>query len=86
MATLLVRGVPDDLYTQLKHMAGLHRRSLNQEAVQCLKAGVAVETSPGEKPDWEEFTAFMQDAWSIPVVDTRTPDEIIGYKSNGLIH
>jgi len=84
MATLLVRDVPDDLYAQIKQMAELHRRSLNQEAVQCLKAGVALETIPGEKPDWEEFTAFMQDAWSMPVVDTRTPDEIIGYKSNGL--
>ena len=84
MANLLVQNIPDDLYVRLKQMAEKHNRSLDQEAVQCLKVGVALESSPGEKPTWEEFAAFMQDAWAMPIADARSPDEIIGYNANGL--
>lgn len=84
MANLLVQNIPDDLYVRLKQMAEKHNRSLDQEAVQCLKAGLALEASPGEKPSWEAFAAFMQDAWAMPIADARSPDEIIGYNANGL--
>ena len=84
MASLLLQNVPDDLYIQLKRMAEYHHHSLDQEAVQCLKAGISLEASSCKKPSWEEFSAFMQDAWAMPNVDTCTPDEIIGYNANGL--
>jgi hypothetical protein len=69
---------------QMLNMAEKHNHSLVQEAVQCLNAGVALESSPGEKPSWEEFAAFMQDAWAMPIADARSPDEIIGYNAHGL--
>ena len=84
MASLLVQNIPDDLYIRLKQMAEIHNRTLDQEAVQCLQAGVGLEASPSKKPSWEEFSAFMQDAWVMPNIDTCTPDEIIGYNANGL--
>jgi plasmid stability protein len=33
MATLTIKGVPDDLYDRLKVSAAEHRRSLNSEAI-----------------------------------------------------
>jgi antitoxin FitA len=39
MATLTLKRFPDDLYQKLKERAAMHRRSLNQEAIHCLKQG-----------------------------------------------
>lgn len=36
--TLTLKNIPDDVYARLKHAAGLHRRSLNSEAIVCLEA------------------------------------------------
>lgn len=35
--TLTLKGIPDDLYSQLKAAAELHRRSLNNEVIACLE-------------------------------------------------
>ncbi len=37
MATLTIKNVPDDLYRQLKQIAGYHRRSINSEVLVCLE-------------------------------------------------
>ncbi len=86
MAALYMENIPDELYARLGQLAEYHHLPLEQEVLQCLKAGVAVNSIPKEKPDWEEFKAFMQDAWSLTITDTRTPDEIIGYDANGLFN
>ena len=36
--TLTLKNIPDDVYERLKAAAGLHRRSLNSEAIVCLEA------------------------------------------------
>jgi len=35
--TLTLKGIPDDIYAQLKAAAELHHRSLNSEAIACLE-------------------------------------------------
>ncbi len=36
--TLTLKNIPDAVYERLKIAAGLHRRSLNSEAIVCLEA------------------------------------------------
>ncbi|HET6232723.1 MAG TPA: Arc family DNA-binding protein [Longimicrobiaceae bacterium] len=40
MATLTIKGFPDDLYDQLRQRAAENRRSLNSEAIVCLENAV----------------------------------------------
>ncbi len=40
MNTLVVRHVPDGLYRRLEAVAAAHRRSMNQEAILALEAGL----------------------------------------------
>jgi antitoxin FitA len=35
--TLTLKGIPDDVYAQLKAAAEVHRRSLNNEVIACLE-------------------------------------------------
>ena len=35
--TITLKGIPDDVYEQLKHSAEVNRRSLNSEAIACLE-------------------------------------------------
>jgi len=35
--TLTLKNIPDDVYARLKLSAGMHRRSLNSEAIVCLE-------------------------------------------------
>jgi len=37
MATVTVKGIPDDLYGRLKSAAGASRRSINSEIIVCLE-------------------------------------------------
>jgi plasmid stability protein len=37
MASITVKNIPDDLYTQLKARAQAHRRSVNGELIHCLE-------------------------------------------------
>ncbi len=35
--TLTLKNIPDEVYTRLRAAAGVHRRSLNSEAIVCLE-------------------------------------------------
>ncbi len=37
MATITIRGIPDQVYRRLKKRAAEHRRSLNSEIIVCLE-------------------------------------------------
>ena len=79
MNTLVLRQVPDALYRRLKAAAAAHRRSMNQEAILSLEAGL-----PGEplavRPTIEESRRWLEDqVWSLPVLDGRSADEILGH-------
>lgn len=41
MATITIKGVPDDLYERLKESAAAHRRSINSEVIVCLERAFA---------------------------------------------
>lgn len=48
--TLTLKNIPDDVYERLKLAAGLHRRSLNSEAIVCLEAVLApAKMAAGER-------------------------------------
>lgn len=84
MTTLVLRQVPDALYRRLKTVAAAQRRSMNQEAILALEAGL-----PGQplavRPTIEESRRWLEDqVWSLPVLDGGSAEEILGYGDHGL--
>ena len=82
--TLVLRQVPDALYRRLKAVAAAHRRSMNQEAILALEAGL-----PGKpmapRPTLEQSRLWLeQQVWSLPVLDDRSAEDILGYGDDGL--
>ncbi len=49
MATLTLKKVPDDPYQLLKAQAAAHRRSLNQEAIECLASATTQPRKPAQQ-------------------------------------
>lgn len=48
--TLTLKNIPDEVYERLKLAAGMHRRSLNSEAIVCLEAVlVPARIAPSER-------------------------------------
>lgn len=47
--SLTLKNLPDDLHARLSSAARRHRRSLNNEAIPCLEAGLAQESFPAEE-------------------------------------
>jgi len=84
MNTLVLRQVPDALYRRLKAVAAAHRRSMNQEAILALEAGLPESPIP-QRPTLAESTRWLeQQVWSLPVLDDRSAEEILGYGDDGL--
>ncbi len=44
MPNLTIKGIPDQLYKQLKHRATRNRRSLNSEVIYCLEHAASLTT------------------------------------------
>jgi len=40
MATVTVKNIPDELYTRLKSVAAINRRSINSEIIMCIERAV----------------------------------------------
>ena len=84
MNTLVLRQVPDSLYRRLKAVAAAHRRSMNQEAILALEAGLPGD-APLERPTAEDSRQWLEESvWTLPVLDGRSADEILGYGDDGL--
>ena len=84
MNTLVLRQVPDALYRRLKAVAAAHRRSMNQEAILALEAGLPESPIPG-RPTLEASRRWLEEqVWSLPVLDQRSAEEILGYGDDGL--
>jgi hypothetical protein len=84
MPTLVLRGVPDEPYRQLKQTASAHRRSMTQEAISLLESGLRISPPPA-KPSADEVKDWLRrEVWTLPVLDTRDSDEILGYNEHGL--
>jgi Plasmid stability protein len=84
MNTLVLRQVPEGLYRRLKAVAAAHRRSMNQEAILALEAGLPESPIP-KRPTLQESRLWLeQQVWSLPVLDQRSAEEILGYGDDGL--
>jgi antitoxin VapB len=84
MPTLVLRNVPDDLYQRLKETAAEHRRSMTQEAIVSLRTALEGLEEPPPKPGLEETLDWLRrEVWSLPVLDERSDDEILGYNAHG---
>lgn len=84
MPTLVLRNVPDELYRQLKDTAKRHRRSMTQEAILSLHAGLIGVSGSDAKPSLDETLAWLQnEVWLLPVLDRRRDDDILGYNAHG---
>ena len=84
MNTLVLRHVPDALYRRLKAVAAVHRRSMNQEAILALEAGLP-GAPPPQRPTAEASRRWLEEqVWSLPLLDQRSADDILGYGDDGL--
>jgi plasmid stability protein len=84
MPNLLLRNVPDDLYRRLKATAARHRRSMTQEAILSLQTGLAAPAEPPPRACVPETLAWLErEVWTLPVLDQRDDDEILGYGPDG---
>lgn len=84
MHTLVLRKVPEDLYLRLKDRAVTHHRSMTQEAIVSLRSALDVPIVESRPNPQESLAWLEQQIWSLPVLDTRSADEILGYGDDGL--
>ncbi|MFN7738972.1 MAG: FitA-like ribbon-helix-helix domain-containing protein [Cyanobacteriota bacterium] len=84
MNTLVLRQVPDALYRRLKDVAAAHRRSMNQEAILALEAGLP-QSPILQRPSLAESRRWLEEQiWTLTVLDNRIAEEILGYGDDGL--
>jgi antitoxin VapB len=84
MPTLVLRNVPDDLYERLKATAVAHRRSMTQEAIVSLRTALeGFQVHPPRPGVGETIEWLRREVWSLPVLDRRSDDEILGYDEHG---
>jgi plasmid stability protein len=84
MNTLVLRGVPDALYRRLKAVAASHRRSMTQEAILALEAGLPEPKRPA-RPEVQDTLAWLErEVWTLPQLNPRSAEEILGYADDGL--
>lgn len=84
MPTLVLRNVPDDLYQRLKEIAAEHRRSMTQEAIVSLRTALEGMDELPTRPGLEDTLEWLsREVWSLPVLDQRSDDDILGYNENG---
>ena len=89
--TALTLRLPEPLQNRLKQSAQINHRSVNKQAVVLLEQALAAQTVvPATIPANvfnQRVAALMAIGKSfaaLPVLDTRTDDEILGYDDNGL--
>lgn len=75
--SLTLKNLPEALHDRLAAAAKRHRRSLNNEAILCLEAGL--RAAPPSEDRLEEIRALRQ---GLPV-GTFDPAEIEGFKGEG---
>jgi len=84
MADLTIRGLPDELHQQLKQLADAHHRSVNRETIALIERAMAGSLSEKPRLSAAEIILKAQRFASLPVLDGRGVDELIGYDANGL--
>jgi len=84
MATMTLREVPNELHSWLRQQAETHHRSVNKEVISVLESYRTQSAVPQTRPTVEEIMAIAHRFSSLPVLDDRSDDEIIGYDENGI--
>jgi hypothetical protein len=57
---------------------------MTQEAIVSLRAALEGAEEPPRKPTAEETLEWLRrEVWSLPVLDQRSDDEILGYNEHG---
>ena len=84
MATMTLRDVPDELHSWLKQQAEAHHRSVNKEVIAVLDSLRRQNVLPQARPTVEEIMAIAHRFSSLPALDDRSDDEIVGYDENGI--
>jgi len=86
MPTITSHDVPDDLHQHLKQQAKTHHRSVNREVIVLLETLLGKPVNPTEPTPEERLSAMMEISRycaSLPELDPRSANEIIGYDENG---
>ena len=82
----MLRQVHKHLYRRLKAIANANRRSMNQEAILALAAGLPGEPAP-QRPDVETSRHWLQrQIWNLPLQGRRSAEAILGFGDDGLCH
>lgn len=76
--TLTLKNLPDELHARLSAAAKRHRRSLNNEAIVCLEAGLGAP-SPSVEDELAEIRA-LRESLGPRIFD---PDDIDAFKREG---
>jgi plasmid stability protein len=76
--TLTLKNLPDDLHARLSAAAKRHRRSLNNEAIVCLEAGLGAD-APSVEEQLNRIRA-LRESLGPHIFD---PDEIDALKREG---
>jgi len=84
MADLTIRGLPDELHQRLKQLADAHHRSVNRETIALIERAMAGSLNEKPRLSAAEIMSKAQRFASLPVLDGRDADEIIGYDADGL--
>jgi antitoxin VapB len=79
---LNIKDPETDLYA--RRLASLTGRSITEAVKLAVQEQVAREEKRQGKASWDEIRALMKRAAARPILDPRTPDEIIGYDEHGL--
>lgn len=84
MADLTIRGLPDELHQRLKQLADAHHRSVNRETIALIERAMASNLNEKPRLSAAEIIAKAQRFASLPVLDGRGADELVGYDADGL--
>lgn len=84
MADLTIRGLPDELHRYLKQQAEAHHRSVNREVIALVERAMAGGPEGKPRLSAAEVIAKARRFASLPVLDDRNADKLIGYDPDGL--
>lgn len=89
--TALTLRLPEPLQIRLKQSAQINHRSVNKQAVVLLEQALATQTTEPANVSADLFNQRMAALMAIgksfanlPVLDSRSDDEIMGYDEHGL--
>lgn len=87
MPALVLKQMPADLYRRRRAAARAHGRSLPALPLATLDAALADPAPSPPKPGLEAVIAWLQgQVWTLPVLDHRGEDGILGDGPDGQCH